>query len=180
MKDDAGRLGPIGPNDLGVDVFAGLIDLARRSVLSLRDIEAVQRHLSSCEIELTGIAALTGEILRHKLRHARRMPSTAPAAGVAMGNSVLSYRIRGQQLRGGRLSHRAWFRADPMIVPVRSLLGATLIGVRLGDTVPLLLSDGSFSEVTLVEVRAPLCERSRAGRAEVSVGHGGPGGLLPT
>lgn len=174
MYDKPESAGPIGPNDLAVDVFAGLHRLARRSCLPARDVEGLQRHLDYCETAGSGIAALTGEILRQKLRHARRLGPDAPAGCIAAGNSLLGYRIRGQEPRIARLSHRARLWAEAEVVPVRSLLGATLIGMRVGDSAPLLLSDGSFSEVTLMELCAsprehPLARLPGAARGRTGI-----------
>lgn len=177
MYDKPERAGPIGPDELSFDVIANLQRSARRCCLPARDVEGLQRHLEYCETAWSGIAALTGEILRHKLRLAQRLAPDMQAGCVASGSSLLGYRIGAQEPQIARLSHRARFWAEAEVVPVRSLLGATLIGMRLGDTAPLLLSDGTFTEVTLVELCASPRERPLARLSGAARPLGVAGGL---
>jgi hypothetical protein len=177
MKDMFGHLGPIGPEHLSVDVMGQLHGAAQRVWLSPQDAEMMQRHLQHCEMHLSGIVALVGEVLRQKLAHGRRLGPEAVAAPVATGGATLGYRLGGDQPGIlARLCYRVRLRDEPGVVPLRSLLGATLIGMRLGETAPLLLSDGSLTEVTLTDLRAP-ARGLAAGRLPVAVP--GQGGILP-
>lgn len=166
MYHKPANMGPIGPDELRFDVLANLRRLAQRSCLPASDIEGVLEHLDYCESTGSGVAALTGEILRHKLSHSRRLAPEMPLLGIASGNSLLRYCIRGQEPRVARLTHRSRLWADAETVPVRSLLGATLLGMRVGHSGPLLLSDGSFTEVALLELLTIPPRRNRPHRGE--------------
>lgn len=177
MKDMFEHRGPIGPEDLSVEVMGRLHGAAQRAWLSPQDIEMMQRELQHCQAQPSGVVALIGELLRQKLAYARRLGPETLTDRIATGGIALGYRLGGDQPPIlARLSYRVRLREEPGVVPLRSLLGATLIGMHLGETAPLLLSDGSLTEVTLTDLRV-------APRGQVSVrlpvAVPGQGGILP-
>ncbi|GHG90861.1 hypothetical protein [Pseudodonghicola xiamenensis] len=177
MKDMSEHRGPVGPNDLSVEVMGRLHWAARRSWLAPQDVDMMQRHLEHCETQRSGVTALIGEILRQKLSQAGRLGAEASSEGIATGNTVLGYRLCGDQPPIiARLSYRVRLREEPGVVPLRSLLGATLIGMAVGETAPLLLSDGSLTEVTLSDLHGSARE-CRVVRLPVAAA--GRGGILP-
>lgn len=93
--------------------------------------------------------ALLNELLRHKLRISRGTPEPASPDLVVAGCHV-TYMISGEGARSGVLS------MNPAPVPghilVASLLGATLIGMRKLQKVPLLRDDGQIEVVVVLDV----------------------------
>jgi len=93
---------------------------------------------------------LLNGLLRHKLRISRGSPEPASPDLVVAGCHV-TYMISGEGARTGVLS------MNPAPVPghilVASLLGATLIGMRKLQKVPLLRDDGQIELVVVLDVR---------------------------
>ena len=92
---------------------------------------------------------LLNGLLRHKLRISRGATEPAPPELVVSGCHV-TYMISGEGARSGVLS------MNPTPVPghilVASLLGATLIGMRKLQKVPLLRDDGQIEVVVVLDV----------------------------
>ncbi|PJE33719.1 hypothetical protein PSM7751_03851 [Pseudooceanicola marinus] len=92
---------------------------------------------------------LLNGLLRHKLRISRGATESASPDLVVAGCHV-TYMISGEGARTGVLS------MSPMPVPghilVASLLGATLIGMRKLQKVPLLRDDGQIEVVVVLDV----------------------------
>lgn len=102
--------------------------------------------------------ALLNGLLRHKLRISRRTPEPA-SPDLVVGGCQVTYMISGEGARSGVLS------MNPVLgmgyVPVASLLGATLIGMRKLQKVPLLRDDGQIDVVVVLDVK-PLPDRDAA------------------
>ena len=101
---------------------------------------------------------LLNGLLRHKLRISRGAPEPASPDLVVAGRHV-TYMISGEGARSGVLS------MNPVpgqgYIPVASLLGATLIGMRKLQKVPLLRDDGQIDVVVVLDVK-PLPDRDAA------------------
>ena len=93
---------------------------------------------------------LLNGLLRHKLRISRRAPEP-PSPDLIVAGCHVTYMISGEGARTGLLS------MNPAPVPghilVASLLGATLIGMRKLQKVPLLRDDGQIDVVVVLNVR---------------------------
>jgi hypothetical protein len=102
--------------------------------------------------------ALLNGLLRHKLRISRGTPEPA-SPDLVVGGCHVTYMISGEGARSGVLS------MNPVpgmgYVPVASLLGATLIGMRKLQKVPLLRDDGQIDVVVVLDVK-PLPDRDAA------------------
>ena len=71
---------------------------------------------------------------------------------VAIGGSRVTYSIDRGTRQTGLLSHRARTASGINVIPVPSLLGATLIGMTVGQRAPLLLEGGAIKAVRLLAV----------------------------
>lgn len=91
-------------------------------------------------------------LLRHKLRAARGAPDPAPSTLVVAGSRV-TYMISGEGARTGTLTMPAM--PGPGRILVASLLGATLIGMRVLQKSPLLREDGGIETVVVLKVVPP-------------------------
>ncbi|GAW36697.1 hypothetical protein RA2_03772 [Roseovarius sp. A-2] len=93
---------------------------------------------------------LLNGLLRHKLRISRGALEPASPDLVVAGRRV-TYMISGEGARTDVLSMSPV--PAPGHIPVASLLGATLIGMRKMQKVPLLRDDGQIEVVVVLDVR---------------------------
>lgn len=87
----------------------------------------------------------------------RRSPGPAPVEGavptdLATEGRRATYGAGDDDLRHGILTHSDKVEGVADVIPVRSLLGATLIGMRVHQRAPLLRDDVTIVTVTLHEV----------------------------
>lgn len=122
------------------------------AILSDTDRRRLERHLQDCEIPRE---PLLSHVLRHKLEGPKMCGLETPRDAVA-GGSVLEYRIDDEPARSGLLCHASRIGDRHGVIPVFSLLGATLIGMRVGQRAPLLREDGSISAVRVLDVTHPV------------------------
>ena len=87
--------------------------------------------------------------LRHKLRLARPAPEPVPADLVVAGRQV-TYMTSGAHARSGTLTMVSDSKAG--CVPVTSFLGATLLGMRKMQKMPLLREDGWVETLIVLDV----------------------------
>jgi transcription elongation GreA/GreB family factor len=79
-----------------------------------------------------------------------------PPADAVAGGCRVAYSIGDGPERTGLLAHNARDAATGIgVIPVLSLLGATLIGLRVGQTVPMLCEDGTVTRLTVLGVARP-------------------------
>ncbi|ETA50146.1 hypothetical protein [Ponticoccus alexandrii] len=93
---------------------------------------------------------LLNGLLRHKLRISRGAPEPV-SPDLAVAGRHVTYMISGEGARTGVLSMNPI--PGPGYVPVASLLGATLIGMRKLQKVPLLRDDGQIDVVVVLDVK---------------------------
>ncbi|ARC87382.1 hypothetical protein [Rhodovulum sp. MB263] len=96
--------------------------------------------------------ALLNGFLRHKLRISRAAPEPAPPGLVVAGCHV-TYMISGEGARSGLLTISPV--PGPGHLSIASLLGATLMGMRKLQKVPLLRDDGRIETVVVLDVGLP-------------------------
>ena len=126
----------------------------RWSVLPESDHRQLRRHLRRCERDRQTATELLSYVLRHKIL------ATSPVRNVraddlVTGGCHVVYSIDGGPVRNGRLLHRAGSATASDVIPVFSLLGATLIGIRIGQRAPLLKEDGPIGTVAVQGVTRP-------------------------
>lgn len=157
----------LGPSGLSAAVLATLRDHGAATRLTMTDVRQMESHLHHCEASNAVISGLVGEILRKKLAHCQIVEERHVPPGLAVGNSLIRYRINEGDPLTGLLFHRVSRQADSSHLSVCSLAGATVIGLTSGESAPLLRSDFTFGTITLLEV----ITRPNAG--------GQPGGRRP-
>ncbi|MDX1784786.1 hypothetical protein [Roseovarius sp. ZX-A-9] len=93
-------------------------------------------------------------VLQHKITSSTALDEPVPD-DVVTGGCRVTYAINGGPAESGLLVHRARTGAVNGIIPVSSLLGATLIGMRVGQRAPLLSLDGTIASVSVLGVAHP-------------------------
>ncbi|MGR3454594.1 hypothetical protein [Pseudooceanicola sp.] len=118
-------------------------------LLTVEDRLGIERLLRHRGTKNAPNPLLLNGLLRHKLRISRGAPEPAPP-GLVMAGCHVTYMISGDGARTGALS------MSPVPIPghvlVASLLGATLIGMRKLQKVPLLRDDGQIETVVVLDV----------------------------
>ncbi|MCF3595896.1 hypothetical protein LZG00_18075 [Rhodobacteraceae bacterium LMO-12] len=124
---------------------------ARASVLAIvsdADRRQLEGHLRNCEAVRPPFLS---RVLERKIR-ASASSGGEPDDDVVRGGSQVTYSIAGGPQQCGLLVHRARLEAAGGIIPVASLLGATLIGMRVGQRAPLLCEDGAIVSLMVLGV----------------------------
>lgn len=91
-----------------------------------------------------------------------KIVSTEPCRGpvehdIVVGGSQVSYAACGGAVASGLLVQRARPGIRQLgIIAVASLLGATLIGMRIGQRAPLLCEDGTVTSLVVIETLPPI------------------------
>lgn len=125
------------------------------TALPASDYAHLLEHLENCERDRDRSWTLLAYVLRNKIVH------TEPSQGlverdVVVGGSQVSYTAGGGQVTSGVLLHQARPGSQQAgIIPVSSLLGATLIGMCIGQRAPLLCEDGSVKSLVIVDTVPP-------------------------
>lgn len=154
-----------GPSGLSAAVLATLRRHGAATRLRMTDVRQMETHLRQCEASNTVVLGLVGEILRRKLAHCQIVEEMDVPLELAIGNSLIRYRIGDNEPRSGLLHHRVSRQADTGHLSVCSLAGATVIGLSAGESARLLRSDFTFGTITLLEVISQPTQRlSPAGR----------------
>lgn len=126
----------------------------RRLVLPEADHAHLRRHLEHCE----GMRHPASRLLAHLLRDKIMMTdpvSTPHARDLVTGGCRVTYCVNNAAARTGLLVQRARSGAGSGVIPVSSLLGVTLIGMRVGQHAPLLCEDGAILSFSVLDVTPP-------------------------
>ena len=119
--------------------------------LTTRDRVAIERLLRETGMQQAPNPALLKGLLRHKLR-VSVCASEPPEVDLVRSGSVVTYMISGEGARSAVLAMHPRPGADQVMVG--SLLGATLIGMRKLQKVPLLRDDGRIESIVVLDVQA--------------------------
>jgi hypothetical protein len=123
-------------------------------VLTEADRRQLMRHFEACQATRQAGWPLLPYVLQHKIMTAEVLDGPVPPDLATSGCHVV-YSVDGGPAQSGLLSHRARPDAAFGVIAVRSLLGATLIGMRIGQRAPLLREDGSIAGLVLHGLAAP-------------------------
>jgi len=145
------RLQPATPND----TVCSMTSPREAAKLPAADRQELRHHLETCETASHVARPFLAHLLRHKLTSPEKLGSAAPN-DVVVGGCCVSYSIDGGQGRTGLLLHRARKGSGSGVIPVSSLLGATLIGMRVGIRAPLLCDNGTIVALTVLKVSRPV------------------------
>ncbi|GGL50181.1 hypothetical protein [Wenxinia marina] len=120
--------------------------------LTVEDRVGIERLLRHNRTKHSPNPPLLNGLLRHKLKISRG--ALEPAADdLVISGRIVTYRIDREGDRFGTLT------MSPLPIPanilVASLLGATMIGMRKLQKVPLLRDDGEIVTLTILDVEEP-------------------------
>ncbi len=130
---------------------------SRRKYALLPDADRQQlmRHLAWCEAARESSSPFLAPVIRNRIETSLRCDAEHPAETVIGGCRVI-YSINGAPAQTGLVTHTARKAAqDSGVIPVSSQLGATLIGLRVGQTVPMLCEGGTVARLAVLAVRRP-------------------------
>ncbi|MCX7561199.1 hypothetical protein OS190_16640 [Sulfitobacter sp. F26204] len=119
--------------------------------LPAADHQKLQEHLEDCECAMRPSSRLLAYVLANKLMNTRPVDDVHQS-DLVVGGSCVTYRIDAAEPQTGLLVHRARSGLTSGVIPVASLLGATLIGMRAGQRAPLLFEDGSIGRLCVIDV----------------------------
>ncbi|MEO9777980.1 MAG: hypothetical protein ABJH07_25135 [Sedimentitalea sp.] len=122
-----------------------------RTLLPEADHQRLQQHLQLCEHEGHPAWKLLAYVLRDKIM-ATEPAVNLHACDLVTGGCRVTYSVNGGESETGLLIHRARSGSGSGVVPVCSLLGATLIGMRAGQRAPLLCEDGTIESLAVLGV----------------------------
>ena len=114
--------------------------------LPTADYQKLQEHLELGECALRPSSRLLAYVLANKLMNTRPSDDVY-YTDLIVGGSCVTYTVDGKEPQSGLLAHQ-----PGGIIPVASLLGATLIGMRIGQRAPLLFEDGSIGRLFVKDV----------------------------
>jgi hypothetical protein len=131
------------------------------SVQSIRPIEAwlidedarrLREHLDRCDEFGSGVYPLLGAFIRAKLADAMIGDPQQVGPDTATGYSLVVYSVDGLASRSQVLSHWPSPIRGGFGLSTCSLLGATLLGMKVGQRSPLLRADGTTGMVELLGI----------------------------
>lgn len=122
-----------------------------RTLLPEVDHQRLQQHLQLCEREGHPAWKLLAYVLRDKIMTTEPVVNLH-APNLVTGGCRVTYSVNGGEGQTGLLIHRARSGSRSGVIPVSSLLGATLIGMRAGQRAPLLCEDGTIESLAVLDV----------------------------
>lgn len=131
------------------------VRLRGRAVLPVADYDLLLEHLEICERDRGPNRALLAYVLQNRIVNSEASHRPVDRDIVVSGSEV-TYSVSGASVEAGLLVHQP--NAAPRqrgIILVSSLLGATLIGMRIGQCAPLLCEDGSEKSLVVVDTFTP-------------------------
>jgi regulator of nucleoside diphosphate kinase len=133
--------------------------------LTSRDYTLLEGHLLRMGDSDSGAEPVLAALIRAKLARARVVLSADVDPDVATGGSRIVYSADEGPEQRRTLVHWDSPGEDPL--PVASLLGATLLGMRVGQLALVPRHDGGASRVSLVAVplQPEAARKGRAGRS---------------
>lgn len=144
-----------GPQQYGSQKRADPDTLPRvRSIMLEADHHQLRRHLELCEQTRHPAWNFIAFILRDKILSSEPVRNLHDR-NIVTGSSCVTYSVNCEPGLTGLLLHRARSGASSGIIPVCSLLGATLIGMRIGQRAPLLCEDGTIMSLFVLDVTPP-------------------------
>ena len=134
------------------DGYAALCQLAVSCILTKSDRRALAEHILRADKIGTGAFEMLTRLLSQKLLYATVLDDDNVCSAIAVGGSRVTYAIDELDPQTGQLFHYDEYAFGQNGLHVGSLLGATLIGMKVGAVGPLLQADGTFRSVRLLRV----------------------------
>ena len=119
--------------------------------LPREDHRQLQQYLDICQCTRTDSATLLAHVLNRKIMTTEPVSAALPN-DVVTGGCQVSYSVQGGPRETGVLVHSANPQPGSGVIPVSSLLGATLIGMQVGQRAPLLREDGTITRISVLGV----------------------------
>jgi regulator of nucleoside diphosphate kinase len=140
--------------------------------LTAKDYTLLEGHLIKSREIGSGIYRLLGPLIRAKLADASIVLTDDVDFDVATGNSRVVFSADAGADESRVLVHWDEHYVVGLSLPIDTLLGTTLLGMRAGQRAPLLRADGTIGTVLLrsVAYQPEAARRRAAGRIE----DGGP------
>jgi hypothetical protein len=132
--------------------YAILCELSVNCLLTKTDRRTLADHIQHADRIGTGVHVMLARLLGQKLLYAPVVEDDKIGASIAASGSRVTYAIDELEARSGRLRHDDGHGLGQSGIPVATLLGATLIGMKAGARAPFLQADGSFRTVSLLDV----------------------------
>lgn len=123
--------------------------------LPIADHQKLQEHLEDCTCAIRPGAKLLAYVLANKLMNTRPVENVHQS-DLVVGGSCVTYTVDGTEPQTGLLIHRSRTGLPGGVIPVASLLGATLIGMKVGQHAPLLFEDGSIGRLRVNDVTSSI------------------------
>lgn len=120
--------------------------------LTSQDARRLREHLGRCDDIGSGVYPLLGALIRAKLADAVPVDRDEIGPEIATGYSRVIYALDGRAPQSQVLFHSGYPETGEFGLPICTLLGATLLGMRAGQCVPFLRADGTRGSVGLLEV----------------------------
>ncbi|MGJ8547222.1 MAG: hypothetical protein ACSHWZ_17380 [Sulfitobacter sp.] len=133
-------------------MFDGAFDCAYDKsgfALTVQDRLGIERLVAQDAPRHLPHPALSAGLLRHKLRISRGAMEP-PEPSLVVSGARVTYMMSGGGAQSGVL--RMGHEAAPGEIPVASLLGATLIGMRALQKLPMLRDDGEIVALVVLDV----------------------------
>lgn len=120
--------------------------------LTSLDAERLRAHLRRCERNGSGFYPLLGDLIRAKLADAVRIGPEDIGPDLATGYSRVIYALDGGAPQSAVLLHWGFPESGEIGLSVCTLLGLTLLGMKVGQCVPMPRTIGADGSVELLEV----------------------------
>ena len=131
------------------------------------DHQKLQEHLENCDCAMRPNSKLLAYVLANKLMNTRPV-SDVHQSDLVVGGASVTYAVDNQAPLTGLLVHRVKAGLPGAEIPVASLLGATLIGMRVGQRAPILFEDGTIGEVSVISVASPVQRHSQPAKPQMT------------
>lgn len=122
-----------------------------RTQMPAADYQQLRRHLEECEQSKDPAWRLLAIVIRNKIKMSDPV-SGVRAHDLVTGGSYVTYSVNRGAGQTSLLAHRARLGSGINVIPVSSLLGATLIGMKVGQRAPLLFENGAIKLVTVLAI----------------------------
>jgi transcription elongation GreA/GreB family factor len=137
-------------SDVRKESYAVLCELGANCILSKADRRALAQHIQRADKIGTGAFQMLTRLLSQKLLYATVLDDDNVDPAIAVGGSRITYAIDNLKPQTGQLFHNDEYACGQNGIHVGTLLGATLIGMKVGAVGPFLQADGTFRSVRLL------------------------------
>ena len=122
-----------------------------QSVLPETDYRQLLHHLDLCEQKRGPGWKFLAYVLHNKIVNTKSV-AILPDCNIVTSDCKVTYQVNRGTPETGLLTHRTRLDSRMPIIPISSLLGATLIGMRIGQRAPLINEEGSIHSLLVIDV----------------------------